>query len=53
MAMMIKYKVKDVAADLNVSAKDVIAVLEKHCNVSKKTMASLDENELNVVFDYF
>ncbi len=53
MAMMIKYKVKDVAADLNVSAKDVIAVLEKHCNVTKKTMASLDENELNVVFDYF
>ncbi len=53
MAMMIKYKVKDVAADLNVSAKDVIAALEKHCNVSKKTMASLDENELNVVFDYF
>ncbi len=53
MAMMIKYKVKDVAADLNVSAKDVIAVLEKHCNVTKKTMTSLDENELNVVFDYF
>ena len=53
MAMMIKYKVKDVAADLNVSAKDVIAVLEKHCNVTKKTMASLEENELNVVFDYF
>ncbi len=53
MAMMIKYKVKDVAADLNVSAKDVIAVLAEHCNVTKKTMTALEENELNVVFDYF
>ena len=53
MAMMVKYKIKDVATDLGVSAKDVIAVLEKHCNVTKKTMASLDESELNVVFDYF
>ena len=53
MAMMIKYKIKDVATDLGVSAKDVIAVLEKHCNVTKKTMASLEESELNVVFDYF
>ena len=53
MAMMIKYKIKDVATDLGVSAKDVIAVLEQYCKVSKKTMASLEENELDVVFDYF
>ncbi len=53
MAMMIKYKVKDVATDLGVSAKDVIAVLEQYCKVTKKTMASLDESELDVVFDYF
>ena len=53
MAMMIKYKVKEVAADLNVSAKDVIAVLEQYCNVTKKTMTSLEENELDVIFDYF
>ncbi|MBQ8057115.1 MAG: translation initiation factor IF-2 [Ruminococcus sp.] len=51
--MMIKYKIKDVATDLGVSAKDVIAVLEQYCKVSKKTMASLEENELDVVFDYF
>ena len=53
MAMMIKYKIKDVATDLGVSAKDVIAVLEQYCKVTKKTMASLEENELDVVFDYF
>ena len=53
MAMMIKYKIKDVATDLNVPAKDIIAVLEQYCNVTKKTMASLEENELDVIFDYY
>ncbi len=53
MAMMIKYKIKEVATDLNVSAKDVIAVLEEYCKVSKKTMASLEESELDVIFDYY
>ncbi len=53
MAMMIKYKVKEVATDLNVSAKDVIAVLEQYCKVTKKTMTSLEESELDVIFDYF
>ncbi|MBR2715029.1 MAG: translation initiation factor IF-2 [Ruminococcus sp.] len=51
--MMIKYKVKEVATDLDVAAKDVIAVLEKYCGVSKKTMTALDENELDVIFDYY
>ncbi|MBQ8860131.1 MAG: translation initiation factor IF-2 [Ruminococcus sp.] len=51
--MMIKYKVKEVATDLNVSAKDVIAVLEQYCKVTKKTMTSLEESELDVIFDYF
>ena len=53
MAMMIKYKVKEVATDLNVAAKDVIAVLEQYCNVTKKTMTALNEDELDVVFDYY
>ena len=53
MAMMIKYKVKEVATDLNVPAKDVIAVLEEYCKVSKKTMTSLEESELDVIFDYY
>ncbi len=53
MAMMIKYKVKEVASDLNVAAKDVIAVLEQYCNVTKKTMTSLEEKELDIIFDYY
>ena len=36
MAMMIKYKVKEVASDLSVTTKDVIAVLKDYCGVDKK-----------------
>ncbi len=48
---MIKYKVKDVAADFGVQNKKITEVLEKYCGVSKKAGTSLEENELNVVFD--
>lgn len=48
---MIKYKVKDVASDLGVQNKEITEILEKYCGVNKKTMASLDESELNVIFD--
>ena len=53
MAMMIKYKVKEVATDLNVTTKDVITVLKQYCNSDKKAMTALTEDELNVIFDYF
>ncbi len=53
MAIMIKYKVKEVAADLDVATKDVIAVLKDKCGVDKKAMTALNEGELNVIFDYF
>ena len=48
---MIKYKVKDAAADLGVSNKEIIEILEKHCGVTKKTMTTLEESELDVIFD--
>ena len=53
MAIMIKYKVKEVAADLDVATKDVIAVLKDKCGVDKKAMTALNEDELNFIFDYF
>ena len=53
MAMMIKYKVKEVATDLNVATKDVITVLKQYCDSDKKAMTALTEDELNVIFDYF
>lgn len=48
---MIKYKVKDAAADLKVPNKKITEVLEKYCGVSKKTMTTLTEGELDVIFD--
>ncbi len=48
---MIKYKVKDVATDFGVQNKKITEVLEKFCGVSKKAGTSLEENELNVIFD--
>ncbi len=48
-----KYKVHEVAKDLGVSSKVVTDVVEKYCGVTKKSMTALEEDELNVVFDYF
>ena len=53
MAIMIKYKVKEVAADLDVTTKEVIAVLREQLGVDKKAMTALNEEELNFIFDYF
>lgn len=48
---MVKYKVKDAANDLGVSNKKIIEILEQHCGVTKKTMTSLEESEMDVIFD--
>jgi translation initiation factor IF-2 len=53
MAIMIKYKVKEVATDLDVATKDVIAVLKDKLGVDKKAMTALTEDELNFIFDYY
>ena len=50
---MIKYKVKDVAADLDVTNKKISAILEQYCNVNKKAGATLEDSELDVIFDVF
>lgn len=53
MAIMIKYKVKEVATDLDVTTKEVIAVLKEKLGADKKAMTTLSEEELNFIFDYF
>ncbi len=53
MAIMIKYKVKEVATDLDVTTKEVIAVLKDKLGVDKKAMTTLNEDEINYIFDYF
>ena len=39
--MMIKYRVHEVAKDLNVPNKFVIEQLQKHCDTTKKYMTAL------------
>jgi len=51
--MMNKYRVHEVAKDLNVPNKDVIDTLEKYTGEVKKHMTALDENELDLVFETF
>ncbi|MDD3192448.1 MAG: translation initiation factor IF-2 [Oscillospiraceae bacterium] len=51
--MMIKYRVHEVAKDLNVPSKDVITLLGKHFDTPKKHMTALTEEELNVVFEHY
>lgn len=48
---MIKYKVKDAAADFGVPNKKITEILKAHCGVDKKTMTTLQESELDVLFD--
>ena len=50
---MIKYRVHEVAKDLNVPNKDVLDALQKYCGETKKHMTALTEQELDVVFESF
>ena len=51
--MMIKYRVREVAKDLEVANKDIIDTLVKYYPEPKKYMTALEEEELNVVFETF
>ena len=50
---MIKYKVSELAKNLNITSKEISEVLKNYLNVNKKSGAVLTEQELNVVFEYF
>ena len=47
--MMIKYRVHDVAKDLDVPNKEVLDILGKYVKEPKKHMTALEENELDIV----
>ena len=51
--MMIKYRVHEVAKDLDVPNKDVIDDLQKYTGEATKYMTALSEDSLNVVFESF
>lgn len=51
--MMIKYRVREVAKDLNIGNKEVIDTLAKYFPEPKKYMTALEEPELDIIFDTF
>ncbi len=51
--MMIKYRVREVAKDLNMPNKDVLDILSQYFPEPKKTMTALEEPELDVIFETF
>ncbi|MVB12126.1 Elongation factor 4 [Caprobacter fermentans] len=51
--MMIKYRVHEVAKDLDVPNKDVIDALQEYTGETKKHMTALTEDELDLVFESF
>ena len=50
--MMIKYRVHEVAKDFDVPSKDIITLLSGFISEPKKSQTVLEENELNIIFDY-
>ena len=52
--MLDKYRVHEVAKDLNVSSKDVLELLEAYkADPNRKHMTALSEEELNYVFETY
>ena len=50
--MMIKYRVSEVAKDFGIPSKEVIALLARFSDTPKKSATALQEDELDIVFDY-
>ncbi|MEG1778870.1 MAG: translation initiation factor IF-2 N-terminal domain-containing protein, partial [Oscillospiraceae bacterium] len=48
-----KYKLHEVAKDLNVNSKEVIDLLNKHSDTPKKAQTALTNEELNLVFEHY
>ena len=48
-----KYRVNELAKDLNISASDITDVVQEYFGVQKKSQASLSEDELSVVLEKY
>ena len=48
----VKYRLKEVAADFGISPKEVSDIISKFYDRPKSNTQVLNDNELNVVFDY-
>ena len=52
MSMLIKYRVHEVAKDFKLNWKKISEILTQYATTPKNHMQALDENELDVVFEY-
>ena len=51
MSSFVKYRIKEVAADLGVTPKEISAIVEQYFEKPKSSAQVLEENQLNVIFD--
>ncbi len=51
--MMIKYRVHEVARDLNLNNKDIIDLLAQYTDGLKKHMTALTDEELSIIFEHY
>ena len=49
---MAKYKIKDLATDFGMSTKELSQIIEKFYEKPKSSSQSLEDDQLNVIFDY-
>ena len=49
--MTVKYKVHELAKDFNISSKEILSILSENSGDAKKSQTSLDEHQLNIVFE--
>ena len=47
----VKYRIKEVAADLGMQAKEIAAIVEQYYEKPKSTAQVLEEEQLNLIFD--
>ena len=48
---LVKYRIRDVAADFGVAPKEIVEIISKFFEKPKSNTQVLTEEELNVVFD--
>ena len=51
MSTFVKYRIKEVAADLGVTPKEISTIVEQYFEKPKSTAQVLDEQQLNLIFD--
>ena len=49
--MAVKLKVSDIAKDFALSGKEIAELLEPYCGELKKSSNSLNEDELDIIFE--